>query len=655
MSNQPLYRWLEQQGEAFGAPGMQPHWTSSVKDAVGTAYSASSRVWFTCSHGILNEIYHPTIDHAQVRDMEFLVSDGETFMHEEKRDMLSSFEYIHPEALGVRYINSDPDGRYTLTKEIVCDPHHSVLLSHVRLEADKDLLGKLKVYALLAPHLDGGGADNSARALDVAGHRVLLAWKGLWSLAMGASCGFSRVSCGFVGSSDGWKDLKDHKRMEWEFGSATNGNIAVMGQLDLDCPRHNRGAENTREFTVAIGLGDTQHTSLQKTVSALVTPYPEHRKRFIEQWHRAANPEWLAPKACDGGKLMRASHNVLLAHEDKTYSGAFVASASIPWGQSKGDDDLGGYHLVWTRDMVQTASAMIACGRAETARRALVYLTCTQEPDGGFAQNFWVDGRPYWSGVQLDEVAFPIVLAWRLWKAGGLGEMDIYSFVERAAGFLVAHAPITHQERWEENAGYSPSTLAAVITGLICAAEIIRERNTDGVAAFLEEYADWIEGHLEDWTVTNDGILHPEVKRHYMRIRPPEPGEAYACESCGKETIRLNNRPPGTRYEFEAREIIDGGFLELVRYGVRRADDPLIVDTLKVVDKVLKRDLPQGPCWLRYNWDGYGDRADGGPFLGWGQGRPWPLLTGERAHYELAAGRDITPLITTYEKFATPG
>src|SRR5947209_12307560 len=134
MSNQPLYRWLEQQGEAFGAPGMQPRWTSSVKDAVGTAYSASSRLWFTCSHGILNEIYHPTIDHAQVRDMEFLVSDGETFVHEEKRDLLSTFEYIHPEALGVRYINRDPDGRYSLTKEIICDPHHSVLLTHVRLD-----------------------------------------------------------------------------------------------------------------------------------------------------------------------------------------------------------------------------------------------------------------------------------------------------------------------------------------------------------------------------------------------------------------------------------------------------------------------------------------------------------------------------------------
>ena len=142
---------------------------------------------------------------------------------------------------------------------------------------------------------------------------------------------------------------------------------------------------------------------------------------------------------------MRASHNVLLAHEDKTYSGAFVASASIPWGQAKGDDDLGGYHLVWTRDMVQTATALLACGRAETALRALVYLACTQQPDGGFAQNFWVDGRPYWSGVQLDEVAFPIILAWRLWKADGLGDMEIFPFVETGCGISGAsradHAP----------------------------------------------------------------------------------------------------------------------------------------------------------------------------------------------------------------------
>ncbi|HTX75043.1 MAG TPA: glycoside hydrolase family 15 protein [Terracidiphilus sp.] len=652
--NLNLYRWLEQDGGAFGAPGMAPRWTSSVKDAVGTAYSASSRLWFTTSHGIVNEIYHPTIDHPQVRDMEFLVTDGESFMHEEKRDLDSAFESLDAETLGVRYINQDRDGRYTLTKEIICDPHHSVLLVHVRLEAEDELLNRLKVYALLAPHLDCGGAENNGRAVDVAGYKMLAAWRNGWSLAMGASCGFSRVSCGYVGASDGWRDLKDNFKMDWEFGSALNGNIALMGELDLKCGA-NEGGEGARQFTVAIGVGDTLHTAMQKTVSSLTMPYAQSRQRFIEQWHRAANPEWLAAKAQDGGVLMRASHNLLLAHEDKTYSGAFVASASIPWGNAKGDDDLGGYHLVWTRDMVQTASALLACGRAETARRALVYLACTQEPDGGFAQNFWVDGRPYWSGVQLDEVAFPVILAWRLWKADGLGEMDILPFVERAAGFLARKAPITHQERWEENAGYSPSTLAAVISALVCAAEILRSRDGDERPDFLEEFADWIEGHLEDWTVTNDGVLHPEIKRHYMRIRPPEQGEAYWCESCGKETIHINNRPPGTRDTFEAREIIDGGFLELVRYGVRRADDPLMVDSLKVVDAVLKRDLPQGPGWLRYNWDGYGDTPDGGPFKAWGQGHVWPLLTGERAHYEMAAGRDITPLMATYERFATAG
>ena len=656
MSNSPLYRWLNQQGEAFGTPGMQPRWTSSSKDAVGTAYAASSRIWFTCSHGVLNEIYHPTIDRAQVRDMEFLITDGETFVHEEKRDLLSTFEYIHPEALGVRYINRDPEGRYTLTKEIISDPHHSVVLNHVRIEGDAELLPRLKVYALLAPHLDGGGAGNSARAVDIAGRLAILAWKNQWSLVMAASCGysnrgFSRVSCGFVGSSDGWRDLVDNFRMDWEFGSATNGNIAIMGELDLD----GLGVGGAIEFTVALGIGEGHHTAAQKTMGSLATPFDDHKSRFVMQWHRAANPMFLAAKATDDGKLMGVSHNVLLAHEDKTFSGAFVASASIPWGQSKSDDDLGGYHLVWTRDMVQTASALLACGRAETARRALVYLACTQQPDGGFAQNFWIDGTPYWSGLQLDEVAFPLILAWRLWKADALGDLKIFPFIERAAGFLVRHAPITNQERWEENSGYSPSTLAAVITGLICAADIARSHDSQELAVFLEEYSDWIEKHLEDWTVTNNGVLLPEVPRHYMRIRPPETGEAYACEDCGKEMLHINNRPPGTRTQFEAREIIDAGFLELVRYGVRRADDPLMIDSLKVVDAVLKRGLPQGPGWLRYNWDGYGNRPDGGAFEGWGQGRVWPLLTGERAHYELAAGKDITNLITTYERFAAGG
>src|SRR5271156_555500 len=401
------YRWLDDDGAAFGAPGLEPRWTSSKKDAVSTAYSASSRVWFTVSHGTLNEIYYPTIDRPQTRDMELLFTDGETFLHEEKRDFEYDFHYVDGDALAVRVTANDLDGRYIVTKEFITDPNHPVVLMNVKVTGDAAVLERLKCYVLLAPHLNGGGEGNSARSIEVAGQRAILAWKEGTSLALGADCGFLRTSCGFVGASDGYQDLSTNMKMEWEFGQAINGNIAIMGEIDVT---------RNPEFTVAIALGDGNHAALSGLMQTLSTPYSLHQKRFIDQWKRADAPQRLGSASMDEGRLMRISQNVLLAHEDKTYSGAFIASASIPWGASKGDDDLGGYHLVWTRDMVQTATALLASGRGETALRALVYLACTQRTDGSFAQNFWVDGTPYWSGIQLDEVAFPIMLAWRLWK-----------------------------------------------------------------------------------------------------------------------------------------------------------------------------------------------------------------------------------------------
>ncbi len=647
MTDQPSdYRWIEGQGPAFGAPGAEPRWTSSRKDAVGMAYSSASRIWYTVSHGILNEIYYPTIDRPQTRDMEFLLTDGETFIHEEKRDLKRSFEYIDANALAIRLTNSDRDGRYKIIKEIIADPHHPVVLMRVRLEGDDRLLSRMKAYALLAPHLEVGGAGNSGSVLDLAGKRVLLAWKGGVSLVMAASCGFSRASCGYVGASDGWQDLMSNLQMNWEFGCAMDGNIALTGEIDIG---------SNREFVVAISLGEGHHSALTAALGAVTTPFDQSLKRFIEQWHRAASPETLAAASHDAGRLLQISQNVILSHEDKHFSGAFIASASIPWGEFKGDDDLGGYHLVWTRDLVQSATALLACGRVDTARRALVYLACTQKPDGSFAQNFWINGTPYWNGIQLDEVAFPIILAWRLWKLNGVGGFDVFPFVERAAGFLVRRSPVTQQERWEEAPGYSPSTLAAVICGLICAADIARATGATELGQFLEEHADWIESHLEDWTVTDQGTLLPGVTRHYIRIRPPRCGDPYVIEGCDEQTVRINNRGPGEPIYFPASRVVDGGFLELVRYGVRRADDPLIADSVKVIDHVLKVETPVGPCWRRYNHDGYGQRHDGGPFLGWGQGRAWPLLTGERAHYELAAGRDVRPYIRAIEGFSSHG
>jgi glucoamylase len=160
-----------------------------------------------------------------------------------------------------------------------------------------------------------------------------------------------------------------------------------------------------------------------------------------------------------------------------------------------------------------------------------------------------------------------------------------------------------------------------------------------------------LESHIEPWTVTTEGTLVPGIRRHYIRVNP---ASSFDCAdedpNCG--TLVLANQPPGARNEFPAKEIVDAGFLELVRYGIRSADDPIIKDSLRVVDAVLKVDTPYGPAWRRYNHDGYGQREDGSSYSGWGKGRPWPLLTGERGHYEIAAGRDATPFLQALENFS---
>ncbi len=641
-------------GQAFGRPGIAPKWTSSTKEGVGTAYSTSSRLWFTLSHGILNEVYYPTIDRPQIRDLQFLITDGETFCHEEKRDLHSrkhdhagELEYIARYSLGYRMTSTDPQGRYRLTKEIITDPHACCLLIRACVDADAELLERLHVYALLAPHLEVGGAGNSAHRLHLAGQELLVAWKGGTYLALAANTGFVRTSCGYVGASDGWQDLKDNYRMDWTFERAEDGNVALIGEIDLS-----RG----REFVLGLAFGDSQHAAVTTVFQSLDVPYDSHKERFIDQWHRACcriHP--LDDVSGDGGHLYRISHSLLLAHEDKTFAGALIASASIPWGQAKGDEDLGGYHLVWTRDLVQSATGLLACGDTVTPRRALVYLACSQQADGGFPQNFWLDGTPYWGGIQLDEVAFPVMLAWRLWKEDGLGDFDPYPMVRAASAYMIRHGPAAQQDRWEENSGYSPSTLAATIAALICAADFAHDRGDDSAATFLEEYADFLESHLERWTVTTTGHLLPDVPRHYIRIHPTDVNDFSPDENPDQGLLTIHNRPPGGPWQFPAPSIVDAGFLELVRYGIRKPGDTLIEDSLRVVDAHLKVVTPFGPCWRRYNHDGYGQRPDGGPYLGWGQGRAWPLLTGERGHYELAAGRDVGLYIRAMEGFASSG
>ncbi len=634
------------QREAFGRPGIEPRWTHGSKDGVGTPYAASSGIWFTLWNGVLTEVYYPTVDRPQLRDLQYLVTDGERLFHEEKRHLRSRVERLSSHALGYRITNADPEGRYAITKEVITDPHLPCVLQRTRLIGDPALRSRLRLYALCAPHLEGGGWGNNAHVVEAAGRQILAAEKGGTWLALAATVPFARLSCGYVGRSDGWTDLADNFQLDWEFDQALDGNVALIGEL---------GLEAGYEFTLGLAFGDGLHNAVTTLLQALGIPFKEHWMRYMEQWNRPCRKILPLEKVSgDGGNLYHGSFSLLLAHEDKTYPGALIASLSIPWGEAKGDEDTGGYHLVWTRDMVNSATGLLAAGNTETPLRALIYLAASQQPDGGFPQNFWINGEPYWRGIQLDEVAFPILLAWRLRREDALREFDPYPMVLRAASYLIRHGPATQQERWEEAGGYSPSTLASNIAALICAACFARERGDDPTARFLEDYADFLECHLEAWTVTTEGTLVPAVTRHFIRIHPVDIKDPHPDEDPNHGLLWLPNRAPGERAGFPAKEIIDAGFLELVRYGIRKPDDPLILDSLRVVDALLKVQTPFGPCWRRYNYDGYGQRDGGGPYQGWGQGRAWPLLTGERGHYALAAGRDVKVFITAMEGFASP-
>jgi glucoamylase len=631
--------------DAFGAPGITPRWTAGDKEGVGTSYSADSRVWFTLQRGILTETYFPLIDHPQIRDLQFLIADGHDLFQEEKRHLRSTVVRLSDHALGYRVTANDPRKRYVLEKEVISHPHLPAVLLRTSFRTRTELQHPLHLYALLAPHLDVGGAGNNGYVVELTDRSILVAERhGTW-LALGADAPLPHLSVGYVGRSDGWTDLADNCRLDWEFDRALDGNLALTTEVEVPA---------SCEFTLALAFGQSLESAIATLLQSLGSPYEANRRRFFLQWERACQKiRPLGARSHDHGNLYHASYSLILGHEDKTFPGAFIASLSIPWGNAKGDADRGGYHLVWTRDLVKTSLGLLAAGNLETPLRGLIYLAAAQQWDGGFPQNFWLNGEAYWGGIQLDEVSFPILLAHRLRLDDALQNFDPYPMILRAARFLIDRGPATQQERWEELSGYSPSTLAANIAALVAASVFAHDRGDPATERFLLEYADFLEGHLERWTVTTSGNLDPEIPRHYLRIRPIRLDDPVPDEDPNTGSVTLPNLPPGTPNVFPAQEIIDAGFLELVRYGIRRADDPLIVDSLKLVDRTLKVETPFGPVWHRYNHDGYGEQSDGQPFLTYGIGRAWPLLTGERGMYELAAGHDPAPFVRTMERLAT--
>jgi glucoamylase len=638
---------------APGWPGIPPRWTSSAKSSAGTALNRASKVWFTVSHGILNEVYFPRVDQACTRDMGFLVTNGLDFFSEEKRHCTFENYPIEPGIPVFQLTNSCTSGRYRIHKEVLSDPYRNVVLQKVRFEPLQGELSDYHLYALLSPHLANFGTGNTGWTGDYKGYPMLLAERGGCALAMASSAPWKKTSVGFVGTSDGWQDLSQHFQMEWEYTRAENGNIALTGEVDL--------AACNGEFVLALGFGGIWTEAGQHARSSLLEDYAETCERYVSQWRTWQSSLLKLDEPLRQYDLYRASTSVLRTHESKDFLGGIIASLSIPWGLNKGDEDLGGYHLVWPRDLVETAGALLAAGAVTDAVRVLRYLEATQEAAGNWAQNLWLDGRPYWGGIQMDETAFPILLLDLLRREApeALGKLDRWwPMVRNAVSFILRNGPVTQQERWEEDAGYSPFTLAAEISALLAAADIAELTGHSDMAPTMRETADAWNDNIERWVYTTGGDLAQQlgIDGYYVRIAPPD---ADWAASPTQGFVPIKNRPPGQdggQDGDRASHIISPDALALVRFGLRAADDPRILNTVRAIDALLTVELPQGPCWYRYNGDGYGEHKDGSAFDGTGIGRPWPLLAGERAHYALAGGhRDEAEALLTVMENSTAG
>ncbi len=616
---------------APGWPGLPARWTSSAKTGIGTSVSRESRVWFTLSHGILNEVYYPRVDNACIRDLGFIVTDERTYFSEEKRHTHSVSSQAAPGIPAYRVHNTAVDGRYRIEKEILTDPWRDVVLQRVRFVPLQGSLADFRLFVLLAPHLANRGSGNTAWVGDYKGTPMLLAEREHYALALASSAPWLARSVGFVGSSDGWQELQAHKRLSHTYTRAQNGNVALTGEID---PGASDGT-----FVLALGFGPTAMEAGQHALISLLEDFDETQTEYIRAWQawHSRLEDGVPPTART--PLYRISAAVLRTHESKRVEGGIIASLSIPWGFSKPDDDLGGYHLVWPRDLVETAAGFIAIGAHEHVRRVLRYLQVTQEPDGHWSQNMWLDGRPYWHGVQMDETALPILLVDLAAREGVIdtaGKDALWSMVRRAAVFLARNGPVSPQDRWEEQPGYAPFTIATEIAALLVAADMADAASNRVAADYLRETADAWNASIDRWLYvagTELANLHG-VPGYYVRIAQPDGGNAPSpCQGF----VPIKNRPPDEATG-PAALMVSLDALAFVRFGLREPDDPRIVSTIKIIDATLKVATPRGPAWHRYQGDGYGEHPDGGPYDGAGVGRAWPLLTGERAHYELAAG-----------------
>jgi glucoamylase len=633
-------------GPAPGAPGAATAFLPATKSGFGTAYNRTSKVWFTVQkQGGLGEIFSPDVSSPAARALQFVVADrnGHAVRASTAAHVRTDLSDEH--SLAYRQTFTEKSGRWKLQVGYVTDPARAAVLVDLRFTSADSR--RYSVYAVYEPALSNTRTDDSGRTSG----QALLATDGTQASALVGSPAFAATSSGFREVSDGYTDLLADGRLDWRYSSAAPGNLVQTAETGLT------GGSTRQQATLTLAFGATEAAALATARASSEGGYPAAARAYIRGWQDYLAGLGRLPASLHSAaeqRLYRVSVMVLAASEDKTYRGAFIASPSAPWAFGR-DDPSGPYHLIWSRDLYQIATGLIAAGDRAAANRAVDYLfTVQQRPDGAFPQNSRVDGTPVWGGLQLDEVALPIVLAHQLRRF----DAGTWAGVKKAADFLIGfeqdgnRAPWTPAERWENQSGYSPATIASEVAGLVCAADLARRNGDPASAQRYLATADAWQARVKDWTVTSTGPY--STGPYFLRLTKdgnPNAGTTYTIGDTGPVNI-------------DQRKVVDGGYLELVRLGVLPADDPAVVNTLVVIDEQLGVPTRNGLYWQRASFDGYGEKLNGDPWdyglpdgSGLTRGRAWPLLNGERGEYQIAAGQLAAAgaQITRMARTAGPG
>ncbi|HYZ75330.1 MAG TPA: glycoside hydrolase family 15 protein, partial [Chthoniobacterales bacterium] len=640
----------EPTGDNVVRKGANADWLPANKTGFGTSYTIASNVWFTLQNGRLSEVYYPHIDSPSVRNLDFIVTDGKTFATRAQDGSTSLTRLVNPSqpsdhndsgidagtssprSLTYQVVNLDREGRWRLTTTFVTDPTRPVLLIDIEFTS---LNGKpYQLYAVYQPQLNNPFIAAPLDELGKTEGKALIALDENLQAASAilANPDFTETGNGYLGISDGATDLIQHYQLTSHDDSASNGTVIQTGRLPI--------TGSTQHLTLALGFASSESEAVARTKNSLTAGFNRVAQEYADGWNKYLRSLRPAPPTLSNRQereLYAVSAMVLAATEDKTYRGAFIASPSIPWAFGSGlINPSGPYHGVWSRDLYEIATALVADGDMEGANRALDYILKVQQTaDGACAQNTMVDGTPIFHSLQLDEVSDPIILAYQL----GRNDADIWSqHIKPAADFLLKFAPLaehpapyTLEERWEEQSGYSPACIASEIAALVCAADIARfNGDIDSAERYLKTADSW-RSQIEKWTVTSTGPYSSSP--YYLRLTKdgrPDSGTTY----------NLANGAPGA---IDQRKVVDPSFLELVRLGIKPADDNVITNSIKVVDTQLAVMTSAGRFWHRYTDDGYGETSSGAPWTltppdsGATRGRVWPIFAGERGEYEIAA------------------